>query len=420
MSQSKLRLLIVVGVVALAGLFATQAFWFNEAFNAESDDFERNVNLALRAVADEALKAQGDSISTIPPVEQRSASTFAVRLSQGGFYSQTVSDLEKQIEATKLPENFTFALEDCLSREIVLGSSSESLQDDGQPACADREQEMKCYNLVVTFPGKEGWIIARMGVWVFSSVAFLIVLFFFVGFVYRANQQKKLDQLKSDFINNMTHELNTPITNIALASEVMKTSMQSDEAVNTDRFLEIIRNENAKLKGHVDHILMAAAMQKKDFELEMEPVQVRDMVNNIVSEFALRVNQLGGSLKAVHNATKTLVSADKKHLRHSLQNLVDNAIKYSKNTVDIQVATEDTDEGILISVIDRGIGITREALQEVFSPFYRVQQGNLHEAKGFGIGLSYVKGVVEAHNGRIEVDSAPTQGSTFTIFLPSS
>lgn len=230
-------------------------------------------------------------------------------------------------------------------------------------------------------------------------------------------RQKQLSELKNDFINNVTHEFKTPISTIAFAVANIENEQTIRQPEHIRQFTKVIRDENKRLNSQVERVLQTALSGSKAMALKKDPVNIHALINELADAFELKIEGRGVIHRKL-NAIHAQVTGDEFHLSNAVSNLIDNAVKYAGDTLDITLSTESNDEGIAIRVTDKGIGIGKEHLPLIFDKFYRVPQGNLHNVKGFGLGLSYVKEVVEKHSGRVQASSKPEQGSTFSIFLP--
>jgi two-component system phosphate regulon sensor histidine kinase PhoR len=213
----------------------------------------------------------------------------------------------------------------------------------------------------------------------------------------------------------MTHELQTPIANIALASDVLKQG--KDASGRALHYANIISSENLRLKTHIDQVLQTAMLEKGELAMSKKEININEVVSDISSVFEERIHIRGGCMRLKIEATRPMVFADGLHLRNILYNLLDNAEKYSPGSPDIVVSTVDSAGGVTVSVSDKGVGIVKEYQSRIFEKFFRAVNGNVHDIKGFGLGLTYVKGIVEAHNGTITVSSTPGQGSRFDVQL---
>ncbi len=275
--------------------------------------------------------------------------------------------------------------------------------------------------LTVRFPENNPTIASLLCAWMFPLLAFLFLSIIAFCFGYTVNtiiKQKKLSELTTDFINNMTHELKTPVSTIKLASEMLL-----DESVPVEsnaRFIKIIQDENQRLGSQIERVLQIAKIDKDKSKLKLEHLNVHEILEDVMEHSLLQIEQKNGQLAYEFNSSQPVIEADRVHLTNIFNNLLDNAIKYTPQLPKLKVSTEDTEEGIVISFKDNGIGMNKEAQKKIFDKFYRVPTGNLHNVKGFGLGLAYVKLITEAHGGNISVISKPNQGSLFQLFLPKN
>lgn len=273
--------------------------------------------------------------------------------------------------------------------------------------------------LMVFFPSKASFVWA--GVWKSLAAAIFftaLILFCFAYTVFVIFRQKKLSEMKTDFINNMTHEFKTPIATISLAADSISSPMVSGDAKKVLRFAHIIREENKRMNSQVEKVLQMALIDKKDFNLNLTHVNLHDVVNQAVENISLQVEKRGGTARAILAAENPYVEGDLTHISNIINNLLDNANKYSPDAPEISVHTRNVSNGVEVVVQDKGIGMSKEAKKHIFDKFYRVSTGNLHDVKGFGLGLSYVKALMTAHKGQIDVKSELGKGSSFILFFP--
>ena len=216
----------------------------------------------------------------------------------------------------------------------------------------------------------------------------------------------------------MTHELKTPLATISLAVDALQNSKVIGNPEKSSYFSDIIKQENKRMNKHVETILQAALMDKQDMRLNLVPIHAHVIIQRVVNTFALQLNEKGGNVTLHLNATNDLINADETHFTNLINNLVDNAIKYSKENLHIIITTHGTGKYLVIQVQDNGIGMSKETVKHIFEKFHRAHTGNLHNVKGFGLGMSYVKSVVDAHNGKIKVESLQGKGSTFMVDIP--
>jgi two-component system phosphate regulon sensor histidine kinase PhoR len=270
------------------------------------------------------------------------------------------------------------------------------------------------------FPNK-GFYIAKQIGWMLSLsiLGILIIVGCFAYTILTIRKQKKLAEMKNDFINNMTHEFKTPIFSISLASKALGKSPQVQQSDKLNSYLNLIHDESKRLKGQVDKVLQMTLANSDYSKINKEKVNLHELIKNVSTNFDLILSEKNGDISLDLHADRHIIYADKTHLTNIIQNLIDNAIKYSKREPDITISTEDQGDGVSFSITDNGIGMDADTKEHIFDKFYRAQSGDIHDVKGFGLGLSYVKNIVEAHKGRIKLNSKLNKGSTFTIFLPT-
>jgi two-component system phosphate regulon sensor histidine kinase PhoR len=273
--------------------------------------------------------------------------------------------------------------------------------------------------LTIQFPDEQNYLLRTM--WLTLSISAIIILSLVIAFFYTINtirRQKKYTDIKNDFISNMTHEFKTPISTIALAGEMLSDTTVVKTPEKLARFTKMIRDENKRLGVLVESILQTAVLDKGDFKLQRIEFDLQEVIKSALEKIHLQVDQKNGKLNEDLSAKESIIYADKVHITNIIFNLLDNALKYSKEIPDITISTENIPQGVLLSVKDNGIGISKENVKKIFDQFYRVSTGNVHDIKGFGLGLSYVRAIVVKHGGQISVESELNKGSTFKIYIP--
>lgn len=256
------------------------------------------------------------------------------------------------------------------------------------------------------------WIIIGAGIFM------MIIIAAFYVTVRSLLNQKKLSEIKSDFINNMTHEFKTPLATISLAVDALKNEKVLSNPEKLEYFRSIIKEENVRMNKHVETILQAALMDRQELKLNLEEVHMHEMLGQVLDNYQLQLESKNGEVQTLFNAKNDLVSVDEVHFGNLISNLIDNAIKYSNENIFIKISTHSTSKQLLIRIEDNGIGMSKETVKRIFEKFYRAHTGNLHNVKGFGLGMSYVKTVIDAHKGKMKVESTLGKGSTFTIEIP--
>jgi two-component system phosphate regulon sensor histidine kinase PhoR len=271
----------------------------------------------------------------------------------------------------------------------------------------------------VVFPGKTNYVLGGM-VWILggSLVFSLVILATFALSLFFIIRQKKVSEMRADFINNMTHEFKTPIATISLAADTITNSRVINDETKIRHFVGMIKKENSRMNRQVETILQIASLDKRDIVFRFGDVPVHSIIERAVEVMEIQAHQKGGVINLKLEAVDSVIYGDAEHLTNLVHNLLDNANKYSVGEPVITVSTVNRNDGIMLTVSDQGIGMTKAVQMRIFDRFYRQPAGNIHNVKGFGLGLSYVKSIVDAHKGTIEVTSEPGKGTQFDIYIP--
>ncbi len=315
----------------------------------------------------------------------------------------------------KMTPNFIAAQEDTTNNFLPKGVGLEEFSGTAYENLAAQEV------LFVVIPNIKSYVFKSLKWRIMTSVFFtLIILAAFYLTVRTMLRQKKLGEIKNDFINNMTHEFKTPIATISLAVDAMRNEKVIHDRDKLGYFSTIIKEENQRMNRQVETILKASQLEKNEVDLNMKPVHVHEVIKEVVDNFTLQLEDKKGKVELSLEATNDLIKADEVHFSNLVNNLVDNAVKYAKDNIAplIKLSTHSNGKNFVLRIEDNGIGMNRETVKRIFERFYRAHTGNVHNVKGFGLGLSYVKTVVEAHDGDIKAESTLGKGSVFTIDLP--
>jgi signal transduction histidine kinase len=311
-------------------------------------------------------------------------------------------------------EKLLTTAEDDREKEALLASSHRVSMSPGNIFTRPDE-------LYVSFPQEKGYVLKSL--WTLLSGSALFTLVIILGFSYTVHalfRQKKLSDIKTDFINNMTHEFKTPIATISLAVDAINNPRIIGDQARIAQYTGIIRDENKRMNAQVEKVLQMALLDRNEVKLNKERLDMHQIIQTAVEAMAIQIENNNGRIVTDLRAKKTAVSGDEVHLINVIQNLLDNANKYTPTDPLIRVETWNDKHGIFVSVADNGIGMDRETQRRIFEKFYRLPKGNVHDVKGFGLGLSYVKALLDAHNGSITVQSQLREGSRFIIYLPNA
>ena len=420
MSRTTLRIVIVLAAISIAGIVFTQIYWVRKAFDLRENQFNRDVTTSLNNVAQKIFEINKTPLPTANIITQVSTNYFVV-LVNGPIDASVLEFLLVTEFGKRNITDFEYGIYDCVEKCVVGGNyispgktklissfpETPRLNNDG-------------YYFAVQFPFLEANILSQMGIWGFSSAVMLVVIFFFAYTLFVILKQRRLSEIQKDFVNNMTHEFKTPISTIAISSRVLKDPSIVHSPERLLNYATIIENENLRLKQQVDRVLQMAQLDKEDIGLKLEEINVNDLIQEAVTNNSVLIESKQGVVHFELHATNPVAKIDRLHLTNVLYNLLDNALKYNHQKPEITIATQNINHRLQISVSDNGIGIPAGEQNKVFYKFYRVPTGNIHDVKGFGLGLNYVKLIVEKHGGKVSLESTPGKGSTFTMTLPLS
>ena len=434
------RSIVLLATISLFGIAAIQIYWVNTAFkihqnevqlqeksfNDEEKRFNNRVRIALSSVAEQILDLYNDPSEIFDAVNQVQSNYFVVQINDTLHPYLLETLLKREFAKNQIGQDFEYAIYDCFTDSLVYGRfiSLDTTESNDVSQRPDIKWDKDAHYFSVYFPNRAGFNVPKnpdsLGVWYYTSIIILIVFGFFSYAVFVIMKQKRLADVRNDFINNMTHELKTPISTISLSSEVLLRPDIANDPKRINQYAKIIYSENKRLESQVERVLQLATLDKDEIVLRISIVDLHQVIRNCTDNFLLNIESVGGKIELKLNARKNIMQGDRVHLTNIIYNLVDNARKYAREIPEIIIETADQDNGILISVIDKGIGIKKENTRHIFDKFYRVPTGNVHNVKGFGLGLYYVKMMTEEHKGKITVISEPGKGSRFDIYLPNT
>lgn len=390
-----------------------------KAFDLKANQFNADVNRALENVASRIHDINKTPIPANSLVDQESSNYFTVMVN-GPIDSNLLGFLLKnEFDRSNITADYEFGVYDCSKQCMTGGNYISPTKNKIPPSLSELPAlKMDGYYFGVRFPQIEANLISQMGIWGFSSVVMLVVIFFFAYTLFVILKQRRLSEVQKDFINNMTHEFKTPLSTIAISTGVLKDPSIVQAPERLINYATIIENETNRLKQQVERVLQMARLEKNNLTLKRETTDLHELISESVKNNTVALQKKSGKFELYLNAENSLVNIDKLHFSNVLYNLMDNAIKYCTIAPTITITTSSSHHQFTLDVKDNGIGISEDNLKKIFHRFYRVPTGNLHDVKGFGLGLNYVKLVVESHGGKIMVNSKMGSGSTFTILLP--
>ncbi len=458
MNAKSFRWIIVLMSIALVVICVIQFSWLRSTIILNEKKFDQSVNGALVEIAEDlhswdeyrnGNKSSPDllGVAGIQNFKKRAEQLPVEERINGEMLRDLDEGLKIELQSRNILTKYNYGIYSVDERKFVIlnGHYIMPLMGSGEVSgvaipIANREnKEQSSLNnspyrqklfvtthnyageLVLFFPSRTNWIWQDvLPTLIATIISILIIMFAFAYTVSTVFRQKKLSDMKTDFINNMTHEFKTPIATISLAADAIENPQVVADSEKVKRFSNIIRVENKRMLGQVEKVLQMAQIDQEVMNLKREELDIEDLVQRVVNNFKLRIETKGGNVHLTTATPQGSLMLDRTHITNIISNLLDNAVKYTKNKPNISVELKSDKNGYYVTVKDNGIGMSRESLKYIFDKFYRVPTGNVHDVKGFGLGLSYVKAIVDGHQGTIDVQSELNKGSSFTIFIPYS
>ncbi|HAF29879.1 MAG TPA: hypothetical protein DCG75_12625 [Bacteroidales bacterium] len=414
MKKGKLQLvLITLTFISLVALVGIQVSWIIRAANMQEKQFSHSVNLAMKKIVEKMADDQSICKEVANCIGKGGTSSCYKSMYNNVEWSKVDSIVKFALDYYDINIDYEFDIVDTRKDADYMVCNKSYFSDDLESVLLQNAIELK-----IRFPKKSEFILAQIGIMFISSI-FLIALvsLSFLIILKYYKREKALYMSTRDFINNITHEFKTPITNIALANSMISKNekIMQDEKLN--QYSNIIKAEHKKLKNRVEGLLDAARIENGNSNF-CETINICDLIQCTVDSYHVQLQELMGEIKYERLSEKCTVHADKEQFQTAISNLIDNAIKYCEKTPSIVIRTFDKNDTVMIEIEDNGIGIKQEHLHQVFEKYYRVPTGDIHNVKGFGIGLSTVKAIIESVRGEISIQSKPGKGTKFIIKLP--
>lgn len=423
MKNAQLRLILILASLCTIGIVTAQIYGVRRAYTHENERFDLNVSVSLRDVAFKVWDYKQSQSTIYNVVNRISNDHYIVKINEKVEEGILEHFLKESFISNGVYADFVFGLHDCLNNSFKYEKfiNMSNKQKPERSFANFPDPNIDNYYFVVYFPYRSGYLASQLTIWLVSSVIILCTLAFLSYVIFIVLNQKRLSEMQKDFVKNMTHEFKTPLTSIQLASTVLKKPAIVDNPTKLSNYASIIETESKKLELQVERVLQMSMGQKKELQLNMQLIDVSSVIQKATEAYSTQLEMRQGKITLTMSPDPVMIYGDAEHLKTAFSNLVDNAIKYTPEEVapDIHITVKDVyKKEIHIIIKDNGIGIAKNNLKHIFERFYRVSTGNVHNIKGFGIGLNYVKSIVNVHKGKISCESTPGAGTSFTILLP--
>jgi len=414
MRHRHLQRTIIFGTIVLISLLIVQVYWFQKAFDISEKQFDHSVQIALKRVTDSIT---GSDLGKVE-VKKLSSNFYFVNSNAELDPHELDSLLHSEFLLHDLHIDYELGVYDAFKDTLVYGNYIQSTKTRliEKEVAKGQFAQTPVQNFAVYFPNKVSYLASEMYIWIFSTIALILMMGFFAYAIYSLLKEKRYMDVKNDFINNLTHEFKTPVTNIKIAADVLKNKYgHSNEDI---LYFEILQKENEKLQHKIEHILSAAANEKPTLKTP-EKIDVHEVLRDCAKSFHLKIEQRNGVLTLDLDPDQPTIYGNQELLFQAFNNLIDNSEKYSPENPQIQIKSRKTEKGLVLTFMDKGVGIPFGDQKKVFDKFYRQEKGNIHNVKGFGLGLNFVKNVIRVHKGKIQLRSELNKGTEIDILLPT-
>jgi two-component system phosphate regulon sensor histidine kinase PhoR len=412
MPRLTIRWLTVFSALLIIGVVVTQIYWVKQALDLRHRQFSQNAHVALQDVAEKLAKVNG-VMQTTNPVEQLAPEYFLVNTNATTQPDLLEHFIKDSFQKHNLITDFEVGIYDCTTDKMRYGMflSTKNNEKTSAPTSDWIKTDKYPYYFGVRFPQQDTYFAGTLTGAIWSSVLVLVAVCFFAYALFVILRQKHLSEVQRNFVNNMTHELQTPISTIRIAADVLNTEVIVSQPERHKRYVHIVQEEILRLQSQVEMVLSMAKAESNTLLLRKERIDVHQVVESILLPFE-------GRIQLDLAAMTPFVEADPFHFRNMISNLIDNALKYSPGKPDVWLKTVNRRNCLILSVEDKGLGIAPEFQKKIFTKFFRVPYGDVHNVKGSGIGLSYVKQIVKSHHWHLELESELGRGSVFRVSIP--
>lgn len=415
---------IILSSLSVLGVVMTQYFWIDNAVKLKREQFDDKINVSLKTVVNSLYSLKNNGSGGMELINPACRPVFSPD-SKEIDYITIDSLLNLELRNMKILNDYYFGVfkVEGKKRNLIYISNekyeNEIISSNYQVSLSCLFNYNEAYYMSICFPNENTIIFRQMIMGILLSALFVVIIVFsFFYIIYNSFKQKKISLIKNDFVNNMTHEFKTPISTVSLSAEMLLREPVLTDPEKARKYAKVILEENQRLKHQVEQVLQIAVIDKGEFKIKKKDVDVHKVINDLIHNMEIAVSNRGGAIKTYLAANYPKIWADKMHFINIINNLLDNANKYTPETPIIIVRTRNNKNGIIISVEDNGIGIKSDDQKEIFKQFQRVHTGNLHDVKGFGLGLYYVKLMTETHGGHVKITSEWGKGSIFEVFFP--
>ena len=420
MKGKTLKYIIFLAAVSVAGVFLIQFGFLKSSYNFTEKKFKESTSVALKEVVWQLLLASGNtsSFDSLTPVQIVSGNTYLVNVNTAIDKDLLKMHLIEEFKKHEIYNDFEFAIYNQETEQMDDGILIKNGEE--KPSDYKFQTDENYINYFgIHFPNRSSFFVSQLSIWYFLTGLLVVIILFFGYTLTVIIRQRQLSEVQKNFINNLTHELKTPISSIAIASSVLNNEdiLKTPERLFT--YSRIIQEQNMRLSKNVEKVLNLASLEKNRIHLNLEEINLNEIVTEVVAQFKQTDFGQKTNLKIFAIDSKLNIFADRFHFSNLMLNILENGAKYCEQNPDLKISVNQKKKVIELAVTDNGIGIPKDQRKKIFTKFYRVPTGNIHNVKGFGLGLDYVQKIVSAHKWKIKVDENPEGGSIFTVIIPN-
>ena len=411
---------MILGALAIVGLLFFQGLWLLQSYDLKEEEFHHEVSKSLHTVAENISAYNKTELPKSKLIQRRSSNYYSVNVNSAIDANILEDYLVRAFTEASMDIEFEYAVYDCANDEYLYSNYCNLTEGQDKESVSENHPKFDdlTYYFVVQFPSRSSSLIKDLRIPLLFSALTILSILAFVYAIWVILRQQQVTDLQTDFINNMTHEFKTPISSIKLASDYLLTDKSINDNERLNKYVNIIKQQNVRLNKQVEKVLNLARLEKDQFKLKKDSLNLQNFIQNVVTQESIRYENKNGSIDLELVNDPIYLEADKLHFNNVLSNILDNALKYCIDEPSAKVTLTSNTNSAQLTISDNGIGISKENQKKIYNKFYRVPTGDVHDVKGFGLGLFYVKQICDSHGWKLKLHSEENKGTSIIINFP--
>ncbi len=411
---------MILGALAIVGLLFFQGLWLLQSYDLKEEEFHHEVSKSLHTVAENISAYNKTELPKSKLIQRRSSNYYSVNVNSAIDANILEDYLVRAFTEASMDIEFEYAVYDCANDEYLYSNYCNLTEGQDKESVSENHPKFDdlTYYFVVQFPSRSSSLIKDLRIPLLFSALTILSILAFVYAIWVILRQQQVTDLQTDFINNMTHEFKTPISSIKLASDYLLTDKSINDNERLNKYVNIIKQQNVRLNKQVEKVLNLARLEKDQFKLKKDSLNLQNFIQNVVTQESIRYENKNGSIDLELVNDPIYLEADKLHFNNVLSNILDNALKYCIDEPSAKVTLTSNTNSAQLTISDNGIGISKENQKKIYNKFYRVPTGDVHDVKGFGLGLFYVKQICDSHGWKLKLQSEENKGTSIIIYFP--